>query len=295
LAYPVYRIADTYPALDRSADRRPAALLDRLTSGIRDDRTILGTHLDWETQNGLSYFAKFDRTEVAWFRMIEVLPHLPFLVGSNVAAGRSITLTPAAADLVRGAYGDLFEIREDPALRVSALSERAGRIASGDAYVICVIEPSPGRTMDRMDLDRLATRLGATSMPAGRYSVMAGIAGGRAALREANDRPFRRKVQLGALTLDIRIESWVPFDTIRRAGFGHVIVNRRHGLTVERGISVIVVDPAGRTRFVEYESGLFAPQRRYTIQTASGIKPGFSTLSGSNRFFISASHGQRSP
>ena len=54
---------------------------------------------------------------------------------------------------------------------------------------------------------------------------------------ESRDRPFRVRVRLEPFDLDVRMESWLPTDTIRRAGFGHVIVNGRHELTLERGIS----------------------------------------------------------
>jgi hypothetical protein len=64
------------------------------------------------------------------------------------------------------------------------------------------------------------------------------------------------KLTLGPLDVDVRMESWLPTDTIRRAGFGHVVVNRRHALTIERGISFRTLEPDGQAL---YESGIFAP------------------------------------
>ena len=52
------------------------------------------------------------------------------------------------------------------------------------------------------------------------------------------------------------MESWLPTDTIRRAGFGHVIVDGRHALTLERGISFMALDGANDP---VYLSGPFAP------------------------------------
>jgi hypothetical protein len=65
---------------------------------------------------------------------------------------------------------------------------------------------------------------------------------------------------------DVRMESWLPTDTFRRAGFGHVIVNGRHGLTLERGISFAAFGPASDLLITAYESGLYAPQPLYAVR-----------------------------
>jgi hypothetical protein len=57
------------------------------------------------------------------------------------------------------------------------------------------------------------------------------------------------------------MEAWLPADTMRRAGFGQVIVNRRRMLTLERGVSVLVLRPDGSS-VTAYASGLFAPVGR---------------------------------
>jgi hypothetical protein len=57
------------------------------------------------------------------------------------------------------------------------------------------------------------------------------------------------------------MESWLPTDTIRRAGFGHVVVGRRHALTLERGLNFVTL-PAGEP---VYGSGLFAPVPRLVL------------------------------
>ena len=73
------RIA-TIPALDRSRDARPTQMLDALTAGLDDRHAILLTDLNWQMQNGLSYFAKAMRPEIAYARMPDVLLYAPALV-----------------------------------------------------------------------------------------------------------------------------------------------------------------------------------------------------------------------
>jgi hypothetical protein len=65
------------------------------------------------------------------------------------------------------------------------------------------------------------------------------------------------------------MESWLPADTMRRAGFGHVIANRRHALILERGVSFVALHPDGRPLAAAYASGLFAPLQRYRITPAA--------------------------
>ena len=97
---------------------------------------------------------------------------------------------------------------------------------------------------------------GVTAPPLRNYTVITGKAGERRALMKSEDRPYRVRWRLDELNIDIRMESWLPTDTIRRAGFGHVVVDRRHVLTLERGISFIALTPDSRP---VYAAGLFAP------------------------------------
>ena len=77
------------------------------------------------------------------------------------------------------------------------------------------------------------------------YTVVVGRVGERPVLVESQDRPYRVRARLEPFDFDVRMESWLPTDTIRRAGFGHVIVNRKHVLTLERGISFVALGPGG--------------------------------------------------
>jgi hypothetical protein len=265
LAYPLLRITDAYPALDRSADRRPMELFDSLTKGLTGERTIFGTHLDWQTQNGLSYYARYYRPDLVWFRIVEVLPHFPVLVRDNLAVERTVTLTPEAAMQIRAAYGDLFAIEEDPTAEAPALTERLAAIRAGELYVLAVLEPTSDRALDVDAIDRAAVRLGGQRLSPGRYSVMAGVGGRSPAIRVGSDRPFRRRVDMEGLAIDVRVESWIPFDTIRRSGYGQVIVNGRKALTLERGLSFAGFGADGRVFVSGYEGGLYAPRRRYVV------------------------------
>jgi hypothetical protein len=62
------------------------------------------------------------------------------------------------------------------------------------------------------------------------------------------------------------MEGWIPFETFRRAGFGHVVLDRTPVLIVERGVSLAVLD--GREPL--YAGGLYEPQPRFRIP-ASGV------------------------
>ena len=81
--------------------------------------------------------------------------------------------------------------------------------------------------------------------------------GHRPFLIDSRDRPFRLQAKLDTANFDIRMESWLPTDTIRRAGFGHVIVNRRHVLTLERGVSFVALGVLDEPSVVIYRSGIF--------------------------------------
>jgi hypothetical protein len=80
-----------------------------------------------------------------------------------------------------------------------------------------------------------------------------------------SNRPFRRSVELDGVGVNIRMESWLAADTIRRMGFGHVIAAHQHTLIVERGVSFAAFDSSGRAIRTAYASNIFAPQPRYLI------------------------------
>jgi hypothetical protein len=131
--------------------------------------------------------------------------------------------------------------------------------------VLAWLTPLPSTAVDQAQLGRASLALAGRTLPSGRYVVMAGVAGASPVVVHASDRPFRVIATVAALRVDARIEAWLPFDTIRRAGFGHVIVNGRHTLTMERGLSFVVFDENGTAERIAYAGGIFAPQPRYLI------------------------------
>src|SRR5436190_6895434 len=62
-----------FPALDRSEDRRPREVLSALTDGLDDRHAILLADLNWQQVNGLAYFGKNVRPDLAYAWMPHVL------------------------------------------------------------------------------------------------------------------------------------------------------------------------------------------------------------------------------
>src|SRR5262249_45660656 len=141
-----------YPALDRSGDTRPAELLARLTNGLDDRRSILIADLNWQIQNGLTYFAKVTRPEIAYARATDVLLFAPALVADNRAGGREVAATERARALVAAAYGPELPASVDPRVPVSTLAAAVANLDAGTRYVMCVLRPSRDLTLDATDL-----------------------------------------------------------------------------------------------------------------------------------------------
>ncbi len=70
---------------------------------------------------------------------------------------------------------------------------------------------------------------------------------------------------MDGVPVEIRMDSWLASDTIRRMGFGHVVAARQHTLIVERGISFAAFDDHGTALRTAYASNIYAPQARYLI------------------------------
>src|SRR5262249_1478683 len=82
-----------FPALDRSHDQRPTQLLEGLTRGLDDRGALLLADLNWQLVNGLAYFAKVIRPEIAYAWVPRVLLYAPALIHDNLAMGRDVVLT----------------------------------------------------------------------------------------------------------------------------------------------------------------------------------------------------------
>jgi hypothetical protein len=271
LLYPAWRALDTWPAVDRSNDPRPAAFLNEMVGDITDQDAVFDLDMNWQTENALDYYAKYRRPDLAWFHTEEVHPHLPALVRDNAEIGRQVLATPLAAQRIAVIYGRQFDITPDPRVTIPALAEVVARFPSGTPYALALLAPDSEFPVDERDLTAAIARLTGGQVrldPSRNYSIVVGTVGARPALVESQDRPYRAATHVGDLRIDVRMESWLPADTMRRAGFGHVIVNRQHALTLERGISFAVFDEHGRAAFTTYRAGLLAPQNRYILRAA---------------------------
>ncbi len=266
IAYAAIRIYQDYPALDRSHDLRPTEILRALTADLDDRHAILLTDLNWQVENGLSYFAKIERPEVAHAGMPDLLNHAPALIRDNFEIGRQVAMTARARAELTSAYGSLIPTIADTRVVAPGMSDMTHGLAPGTRYVLTVLKPSRDFHLDIEDLSRAVGilsdgQLGA--IPDGDYALMAGVAGQRPALVIGSNEPFRRRVGLDGVAVEIRMDSWLAADTIRRMGFGHVIVARRHTLIVERGVSFVAFDGEGRPIRSGYAASIFAPQPRY--------------------------------
>jgi hypothetical protein len=267
VAFPAWRARDTLPAVDRHDDRRPLQWLNAVTRGL-NDRSLLIGDVNWQLENGLDYFARRLRPDLNVIRAGGTLLTLPFLIHDNLAAGREVVATPLARERIRAAYGDLFTFTPDERDVVPPLRARLERVSRGTQYVLTLLAPYPDLPFDQSELAEAVKFLTGGTATLGHepsYTVLAGIVGAPPAVDRRSDRPFRERFRLGSLDVDVRMESWLPTDTIRRAGFGHVVVGRRHVLTLERGVSVVTLPEDGPAPRTEYASGLFAPLPRFRV------------------------------
>jgi hypothetical protein len=270
LAYAAQRGWDAWPAVDRSGDNRPKAFLDELVTGVTTDDALFGIDMNWQTDNAVDYYMKYERPDIAWFRADEVLSHFPALFLDNAAIGRTVLATRATADQLLAAHPGRFRADPDPRVVISSLTEVVERFPAGTPYVLTYLRPTRESLVDGADVSGAVTHLtGGTyswaDPPCG-FQTLAGVVGGPPAAAECRDRPYRIRAEVAGLQVEARMESWLPADTIRRAGFGHVLVGRRHTLTLERGISFVALDAAGHPICTAYRAGVLAPQPRYVIR-----------------------------
>jgi hypothetical protein len=266
LAYPAWRTWDIYPAMDRSADRSPSTFLDAITTGIDGSHEILVRDINWQLNNGLDYYDKYTKPGLPILDAPGAMLHFPFVVWTNAGMKRDVVLTEGAASLVRAAYGSLFPIDRDERVAVQTLADRIATLPRGTPYVLGLIESYPETPLDPGEMRAMAAALGVPDLPDTRYGVVAGRLGDRPVLRQGAAVPFRTAADLGGHRLDVRVECWLPADTIRRMGFGHVIVDRHHVLTLDRGASFVALAGDGTPRMAGWSGGLFTPQPRYVIR-----------------------------
>jgi hypothetical protein len=275
IALAAARVYRDYPALDRSGDNRPAELLGALTTGLDDRNAIFLTDLNWQVQNGLTYFGDRVRPELAYTRIADVLLYAPALIRDNVAIGRDVVLTDRARGQLAAAYGPLFPTVPDMRAPRLTLDELTRDLVEGTRYVLCVLKPTREFAIDQRDLALAVARLTggrSSTIAQDGYAVVAGLAGQKPALSISSARPFSERVVLDGVPVEVRMDSWLEFDTIRRMGFGHVVssrshgANRNHALIVERGISFATIGASGERERSGYVAGIFAREGRHLIR-----------------------------
>lgn len=272
IAYAGWRGWDTWPAVDRHDDRRAPQLVTRITQGLDARDTLLIAALDWQSENALLYTGRHSMRDLAWTPLADVLMHLPFLVEDNAALGRSIALTSEAAAAIVAAYGPLFPIVPDDGVRTQSIVDVAAQLPAGTPYVLSVLPATGADRIDPAELAALLRVLTGSSIPPAdtSYQVWAGTTGNRPALTRSDTRPYRQTLDLAGTRFTIRMESWLPDDTFRRAGFGRVLRGREPVLTIERGISLVWFREDGSPSQM-YASGLYAPRPRFRIPARTAI------------------------
>jgi hypothetical protein len=269
LGYAGWRGYATWPLVDRHDDLRADMLVAQVAHNVSDDDAILLSQMDWQSENALLYAGRHQRRDLAWTRLADVGNYLPFLINDNHAIGRDVVLTSQAAAAVVAAYGPYFPIVPDDPFPLTSLEETAARLPRGTPYVLAILPPVSGETVDTRALDAARRALtGSTDGERAPFAVWAGIVGEPPAFHRTSARPFRADVDLLGDRFTIALESWLPFDTFRRAGFGRVLRGREPVLTIERGASLVWFRKDGSSATV-YGAGLYAPQHRFRISRSA--------------------------
>lgn len=267
VALALWRGWETWPATDRHRDRRGEELATRVLTGVASREGVLVSRMNWDQENALLYAGRHTQRDVTWTRLYDVFPHFPFFVRDNHAIGRDVVLTAQAAARVVGAYGAHFPLVEDEVVGNGPLSEVLAGIPRGSPYVVTVLSPSREFGFDAEDLAAgLEALIGRparvkSGVP---YTLIAGVAGEPPEVRVEAALPFVRRFALAGDRYTARMDAWLPIDTFRRGGFGHVILDRRPLLFVERGVSIVWLNRQ-REPVIRYAGSPYAPERRFRI------------------------------
>ena len=270
--YAGWRGWTTWPLADRHADRRGEQAIARLTAGLDDRTALLVSRLDWQLENVLLYTARYLRDDLAWVRLDDVMLHWPFLVDDAHRLGRDVVLTADAAADVLAAYGPSVQLVEDSPAAPASLIDAAVRIPRGTPYVLSILTPPPGYSLDPTLVDRALDTLTGGRMPprmSRPYEVVAGTAGEAPHVHQSSARPFTVRFRLLDEAFTLHLDGWLPFETFRRPGFGHLLRGRERLLTVERGVSLVWLGREGRPSAPHYAAGLFAAEPRFRVPAAT--------------------------
>jgi len=268
--------------MDRHGDRRADALVARLALGVNPQTAVLVTDLNWQLENALIYYTRWQRRDVPWVRLPDVELHFPLLVRDNEAISRDIILDAYSARDVVASFGNAFPMQPDPISASPDLIEEIRALSPGTPYILCVLTPPREERLDPELLRAAVGMLTRGRFPTGfqiggsaengtgqRYRLMAGLTGEAPTVTRAEDSPFRMNFRLLDDPFTVRMETWLPSDTFRRAGFGHVLRGREHVLTVERGVSLVWFDRNARPSNPIYAASVYSPGHRYRLSSVS--------------------------
>jgi hypothetical protein len=237
---------------------------------------VLVTDLNWQVENALLYYSRWQRRDIPWVRFSDVELHFPFLVRDNEAISRDIVMDSYSARDVVAAFGPLFQVQPDPIRTSPDLLDEISRLARGTPYVLCVLTPPREEHLDPTVLQAALDMLthghvppASDGGPAAAYQLIAGLAGEAPLITRSADYPFRQEFRLLDDPFIVRMESWLPSDTFRRAGFGHVIRGHEHVLILERGVNLVSFDRNAEPSAPLYAASLYAPGERYRISSVS--------------------------
>ena len=271
-AYAGWRGWSTWPAVDRHADRRAEQLIARLTLGLTDRDALFVSQMNWQLENVLLYAARHERPDLAWVRLPDVMPHFPFLVSDNHRISRDLVVSAEAAAEITSDYAAAYPLLEDPSIAMPGLSEIASQIPLGSPYVLAVLTPPREEVLDPDVLAGALESLSARNIPErtpAAFELFAGISGEPPIFYRASDRPFEAGFTILDEPFTVRMDSWLPSDTFRRAGFGHVLRGRDHALILERGVNLVWLQGDGTPSAPFYAASLFAPKPRFRISPAT--------------------------
>jgi hypothetical protein len=203
-------------------------------------------------------------------RLADVLTHWPLFLQDNHLLGRDLVLNGEAARELAGVV-DPGAIVEEPTAAITPLEQAFAQVPRGMPYVLVVLTPRDA-PLEANEFGRALSELTGPRIPQrspGAYELFAGTAGDRPRIYRSSPRPFTDTFAILDERLMVRMDSWLPIDTFRRAGFGHVLRGRQRLMILERGVNLVWLGPGGEVSPPYYAASLFAPQPRFRIPAAT--------------------------
>ena len=209
-------IATTTAARKRSSTR--------LALGVNPQTRVLVTNLNWQLENALLYYSRWQRRDIRGCGCPDVEPHFPFLVRDNEAISRDIVMDSYAAREVVAAFGPLVPHSTGSDLHLSGSARRnRSRLPPGTPCVLCILTPPREEHLDAGTLRLALEMLTRGHIPSCVHWPVS--TDGRSRRRSSCHHPvggvsIPPEFRLLDEPFSVRMESWLPSDTFRRAGFG---------------------------------------------------------------------------